>query len=161
MNPSILTLGLGLDYKPSKVTSVNFSPFSFKSTFVSDTSDIDQTLYGVPDNRKSRNELGANLIFTNEYRPFTNLALTNRVHLFSSYINNPLNIDIDWEMLAVYNLNWFTDIRLNTHLIYDDDTKTTVLDDENNPVTGPDGKPKQTARPQFKEMLGFSLVFRF
>ncbi|MCU0363030.1 MAG: DUF3078 domain-containing protein, partial [Bacteroidales bacterium] len=155
MNPSILTLGVGLDYKPSKETSINFSPFSFKSTFVTDTVNIDQTKYGVGADRRSRNELGANLILSNQYKPFKNLMFTNRLHLFSNYINNPLNIDVDWEMIAVWNLNWFTDVRLNTHLIYDDDTKTKVLDDDNNPVIGPDGKPKQTARPQFKEMLGF------
>lgn len=161
MNPSILTLGFGLDYKPSKVTSVNFSPFSYKNTFVSDTLNIDQTKYGVAADRRSRNEVGANLIYTNEYKPLKNLTVTNRVQLFTNYVNNPLNIDIDWEMIAVMNLNWFTDIRLNTHLIYDDDTKTPVLDKDNNPVNGPDGKPYKTARPQFKEMLGFSFVFRF
>jgi hypothetical protein len=160
-NPSILTIGLGLDYKPSKVTSINFSPFSFKSTLVTDTAHIDQTKYGIPENRRSRNEPGASLVVSNQYKPFKNLSLTNRLQLFTNYINNPLNIDVDWEMIAVFNLNWFTDIRLNTHLIYDDDTKTVVLDDDNNPVMGPDGAPKKTARAQFKEMLGLSMIFRF
>ena len=29
------------------------------------------------------------------------------------------------------------------------------------PVMNPDGTPKKTARVQFKEMLGLSVVFRF
>ena len=29
------------------------------------------------------------------------------------------------------------------------------------PVLNPDGTPKKTARIQFKEMLGLSIVFRF
>ncbi len=161
LNPSILTMGLGLDYKPSKVTSINFSPFSFKSTLVTDTAHIDQTKYGIPENKRSRNEPGASLMVTNEYKPIKNITLVNRLQLFTNYINNPLNIDVDWELTGVFNLNWFTDIRLNTHLIYDDDTKTVVLDDDNKPVMGPDGLPKKTARVQFKEMLGLSMIFRF
>jgi hypothetical protein len=161
LNPSILTMGLGLDYKPSKVTSINFSPFSFKSTLVTDTAHIDQTKYGIAENKRSRNEPGASLVVTNEYKPIKNITLVNRLQLFTNYINNPLNIDVDWEFIGVFNLNWFTEIRLNTHLIYDDDTKTVVLDDDNKPVMGPDGLPKKTARAQFKEMFGLSMIFRF
>ena len=58
-------------------------------------------------------------------------------------------------MIATANLNWFTDIRFNTHLIYDDDTKTPVLDEMVSLYLNPDGTPKKTARAQFKEMLGF------
>ena len=36
MNPATLTIGLGLDYKPNKTTSINFSPLSYKGTFVTD-----------------------------------------------------------------------------------------------------------------------------
>jgi hypothetical protein len=161
MNPSILTMGLGLDYKPSKVTSINFSPFSYKSTFVSDTANIDQTKYGIPANRRSLNEPGASLVIANVYKPHKNVSITNRLQLFTNYVNNPMNIDVDWEMIVVASLNWFTEVRFNTHLIFDDDTKTVVLDDDKNPVMGPDGSPLKTARIQFKEMLGLSLVFRF
>ena len=64
-------------------------------------------------------------------------------------------------MIVTANLNRFTDVRLNTHLIFDDDTKTIVLDNEGKEVPGPDGKPKKAARIQFKELLGFSFIFRF
>ena len=83
------------------------------------------------------------------------------IQLFTNYINNPLNIDVDWEMIMVANLNWFTDVRFNTHIIFDDDTRTPVVAREKNPVLGPDGIQKKTARIQFKELLGFSFVFRF
>ena len=44
LNPATLTLGFGLDYKPNKNTSINFSPFSYKGTFMTDTTgDLDQT----------------------------------------------------------------------------------------------------------------------
>ena len=161
LNPAILTIGFGLDYKPDKTTSINFSPFSYKGTFVTDTVRIDQTIYGIPKGRRSMNEPGASFMITNDYKPFKNVAVTNRLQLFTNYLNKPQNIDVDWEMIAVVNLNWFTDLRFNTHLIFDDDTRTVVLDKNRQPVLRPDGTQKKTARIQFKELLGISMVFRF
>jgi hypothetical protein len=161
LNPAVLTIGFGLDYKPNKVTSINFSPLSYKGTFVTDTALIDQTQYGIPHNKKSINEPGASFMISHEYKKIKNVVITNRLQLFTNYIHNPMNIDVDWELIAVMHLNWFTDIRFNSHLIFDDDTKTVVLDADKKPVLRPDGTVKKTARPQYKEMLGFSLVFRF
>ncbi len=160
MNPGILTVGLGLDFKPNKTTSINFSPLSYRLTFVTDTALIDQTLYGVPKDRKSMHEPGASFMITNELKPFKAVTVINRLQLFTNYIHNPQNIDIDWEMIAVANLNWFTDVRFNTHLMFDDDTKTVVIKN-GEPELRPDGSQRKTARIQFKEMIGFSLVFRF
>lgn len=161
MNPAIITVGFGLDYKPNKKTSINFAPLSYKGTFVLDTANIDQTKYGIAKDKRSMNEPGASFLISNEYKPFKNLSITNRLQLFTNYVHSPLNIDVDWETIVVANLNWFTDVRLNTHLIFDDDTKTVVLDNKKVPVLRPDGTKKKTARVQFKEMLGFSFVFRF
>jgi hypothetical protein len=161
MNPAILTIGFGLDYKPNKNTSLNFSPFSYKGTFVTDTAHINQTLYGIPKNRKSLNEPGVSFMITNVFKPIETVTIVNRLQLFTNYIHNPQNIDVDWEMIATATLNWFTDVRFNTHLIFDDDTKTDELYKNGQPVLRPDGTRKRTARIQFKEMLGFSVFFRF
>jgi len=160
-NPATITVGFGLDYKPNKNTSINFSPLSYKGTFVTDTAAIDQTKYGIAADKRSKHEPGMSFMVTNKFTPVKTVTITNRLQLFTNYINNPQNVDIDWEMIVTANLNWFTDVRLNTHFIYDDDTKTPVFDKEKQPVPGPDGKQKRTARVQFKELLGFSFVFRF
>ena len=97
---------------------------------------------------------------THEYKPIKTVTIINRLQLFTNYVNNPQNIDVDWEMIATASLNWFTDVRFNTHLIYDDDTKSQVFEG-GIPVLNPDGTPKKSARVQFKEMLGLSVVFRF
>jgi Protein of unknown function (DUF3078) len=165
LNPGVFTFGLGLDFKPNKTTSVNFSPLSYKVTFVTDTGKaplhIDQTLYGIPHGKKSLQEPGASLLITNEFKPVKTVAITNRLQLFTNYIHNPQNIDVDWEMIATVKLNWFTDMRFNTNLIYDDKTKTAVVDKHGKPVLDEFGNPKKSARIQFKELLGFSFVFRF
>jgi hypothetical protein len=161
LNPATVTVGLGLDYKPNKTTSINFAPFTYKGTFVPDTANIDQTKYGIPADKKSLNEPGASLQVMNEFKPFKSIIITNRLQLFTNYIHNPQNIDIDWELIASARLNWFTEVRLNTHLIYDDDAKTAKLDKNDNPIMGSDGNPVKSARAQFKELIGFSVVFRF
>jgi hypothetical protein len=63
-------------------------------------------------------------------------------------------------MILTANLNWFTDVRFNTHLIFDDDTKSLVYKHKK-PVYDLYGKQKKAAQVQFKELLGFSFIFRF
>ncbi|MBK7711612.1 MAG: DUF3078 domain-containing protein [Bacteroidales bacterium] len=58
MNPATLTLGFGLDYKPNKTTSVNFSPLSYKGTYMTDTT-LDVTLYGIPRGKRQCMSLGS------------------------------------------------------------------------------------------------------
>jgi hypothetical protein len=161
LNPAVMTLGFGLDYKPEKNTSINFAPLSYKVTFVTDTAGIDQTKYGIAKDRRSLHEPGASLMITNEFKPVKTVVLTNRVQFFTNYINKPQNIDVDWELIATMKINWFTDVRFNTHIIFDDDTRTPVFEKDGQPVMLPDGTQKKTARIQFKELLGFSFVFRF
>jgi len=167
MNPATLTIGFGLDYKPNKTTSINFSPLSYKGTFVTDTvgivgvNAIDQTKYGIPKGKLSKHEPGASLQVNYEFNPIKAINIKNRLHLFTNYINKPQNIDIDWELIATAKLNWFTEVRLNTQLIYDDDTKIPVVDKDGEPVLDADGQQKKSSRIQFKELLGFSFVFRF
>ena len=160
-NPATITVGLGFDYKPNKKTSINFAPLSYKGTFVTDTVHIDQTQYGIAKNRKSLNEPGVSFMISHEFNPIKTVTVLNRLQLFTNYIHNPQNVDVDWEMIATAHLNWFTDVRLNTHLIYDDDTKTAQQDKSGQPILSADGTVKKSARIQFKELLGFSVSFKF
>lgn len=160
-NPATLIVGYGLDYKPNKKTSISFSPLSYKGTFVPDTALIDQTKYGIAADRKSKNEMGAYLTITNKTKLFEKVDVTNKVQFFSNFLSKPQNIDVDWEVIMTSSLNWFTEVRLNMHLIYDDNTLLGVTDSDGDPVTGPDGKQKKVPLVQFKELLGLSFVFKF
>ena len=161
LNPAIMTFGLGLDYKPNAQTSINFSPLSYKLTFVTDTANIDQTKYGIDKDKNALHEPGMNFMLSHTWRPIKNFSVANRLQLFSNYSNNPLNIDVDWELTMATNLNKFTELRINTHLLFSDNIKTKVLDKDKNPVLNLDGTEKKTARIQFKEIVGLSLAFRF
>jgi len=159
-NPATFILGYGLEYKPDKNTSVSFSPFSYKGTFVPDTANINQTKYGIAADRRSKNELGAYLTINSKLVLFEKVNMTNRLQLFSNFLSKPQNIDVEWEMISTMPLNWFTDLRVNVHLIYDDNTMLPVYE-RGEPVLGTDGKQKKAPMVQFKELLGVSFVFKF
>ncbi|MGW8314706.1 MAG: DUF3078 domain-containing protein [Bacteroidales bacterium] len=161
LNPASMTVGLGAEYKPFKNTSINVAPLSYRNTFVLDTAMIDQTLHGISKDRKSKQELGTQVVVYNKFTAVEDLVVTNRLRLFSNYLDKPQNIDVDWEMLLDRKINWFFTIRLNLHLIYDDNVRFAVLDSEDNPVLNPDGSEKKVARTQFKEFLGLSVLFQF
>jgi hypothetical protein len=160
LNPASITVGLGIEFKPFKHTTFNLAPLSYKNTFVLDTALIDQTNHGIESNRRSRQELGTQILIINEITPMEDLTISNKIRLFSNYLNNPQNIDVDWEFLLDKKISWFFTIRLNLHLIYDDDIKFTIYDDNNQPVILPDGSEKKGSRAQFKEFIGVSLLFK-
>jgi len=160
LNPASLTVGLGIDYKPFKHTSINLAPLSYKNTFVLDTAQVDQTNHGISADKRARQELGTQLVVMNTFSPLDDLTISNKVRLFSNYLNNPQNIDVDWEFLLDKKISWFFTVRLNLHLIYDDDVKFTVYDENNQAIILPDGSEKKVARAQFKEFIGVSLLFK-
>jgi hypothetical protein len=159
-NPATFIVGYGLEYKPDKNTSFSFSPLSYKGTFVTDTANINQTKYGIAADKRSKNELGAYLTINSKIVIFEKINMSNRVQFFSNFLSKPQNIDIDWEMIGTMPLNWFTDLRVNIHLIYDDNTLLPVYE-RGEPVLGTDGKQKKAPMVQFKELLGVSFVFKF
>jgi len=159
-NPATFIVGYGLEYKPDKNTSFSFSPLSYKGTFVTDTANINQTKYGIAADKRSKNELGAYLTINSKIVIFEKINMSNRVQFFSNFLSKPQNIDIDWEMIGTMPLNWFTDLRINIHLIYDDNTLLPVYE-RGEPVLGTDGKQKKAPMVQFKELLGVSFVFKF
>jgi len=161
LNPATLTIGLGMEFKPFKNTSFNFSPISYKNTFVIDTANIDQTAHGIPENKQARQEMGAQLVFKNRLTLLKDLSISNAIRLFSNYLNKPQNIDVDWEINLDKKISWYFSVRLNLHMIYDDDIRFPVLDENKEPVCLPDGSIRKSPKMQFKEFLGLTLQFKF
>lgn len=135
MAPGYLILGLGLDYKPDEHFSAFISPATAKFTFVTDQPLADAGAFGVDpaeyDTNLVRTKAGANsrfefggyikLMYTRELAK--NITFLTRADFFSNYLENPQNIDINWETLFTFKVNdWFA-ATLSTLLIYDDDTQ--------------------------------------
>ena len=159
LNPGTFTIGLGLEYKPSKKTQINYSILSYKNTFVFDTSHIDQTRHGIPKDKRAKQEMGGQLLIKNSLTIMEGLDITNSVRLFSGYLDKPENIDVDWEMNIEKKIKWYFKIILNLHMIYDDDIRFEVLDVNDQPILLPDGSKKKVPKMQFKEFLGLAFTF--
>lgn len=161
LNPGTITLGLGAEYKPIKNTTINIAPLSYKTTFALDSASIDQTKHGIPVDQWAKRELGTQIAIYNKISPMKGLEVINRMRLFSNYLYKPQNVDVDWEMSLEKKINWFFTVRLNLHLIYDDDIHFPLLDANKDPVLNPDGTPRKVAKAQFKEFVGLAVAIKF
>ncbi len=160
LNPGTFTIGVGFEYKPSKNTSFNFSALSYKNTFVLDTANINQKRHGIDLDKRSRQEMGGQLMIRNTVTILDGLKISNAIRLFSGYLDKPQNIDVDWEINLDKQINWYFLVRVNLHFIYDDDIRFAVLDQNQKPVLLPDGSEKRVPKLQFKQFLGLTLSFR-
>jgi len=153
--PGYLTLALGADYKPNAMWSFFVSPLTGKMTIVNDDDLSAQGAYGVDPGKKVRMEVGAFVKIELKKEIMNNVSLNSKLDLFSSYTNNPQNIDVNWDVLINMKINDFLSANLVTNLIYDDDIKI-GFDDNNDGVIDRSGP-----RVQFKEMFGIGLNYKF
>ncbi len=155
LSPGYLLFSLGMDYKPSPSFSAFLSPLTSKNTIVTDQYLSDAGAFGVEPGKKFRGELGAyaNLMYKKD-ELFKNTSFATRLDLFSNYLHNPQNIDVNWETFLVLKVNEFLSATVNTLLIYDDDVLIKV--DEGN-----EGEPIMGKRVQFKEVIGVGLTYKF
>ncbi|HAJ99103.1 MAG TPA: hypothetical protein DCM62_03685 [Bacteroidales bacterium] len=160
LNPATFIAGLGVEYRPVEHTQITFSPLSYRNTFVLDTARINPTLHGIERHKRSRQEMGGQLQIRSRNRIMEGMTLNNSLRLFSSYLNNPENIDIDWESSLEKQLTWLLSVRLNLHIIYDDDIRFPVLNQAGQPYLLPDGSQKRVALPQINQFIGFTFTVR-
>jgi len=162
MSPGYFTLGLGMQYVPNKYFSINFAPVTARLTIVSDQALADKGKYGVDpavydsiggqyikveDGKNTKFELGAKLIAKLSIPIVENVSFDSKLELFSNYLKNPQNIDVDWQNLVTLKVNSWLSTNITAHLIYDDDI---MIEDKDN-KTGP--------RTQFKEVLSIGISY--
>lgn len=154
--PAYLFFGAGTEYNLKKEKlSVYISPVTFKSTFVFDDDLSNDGAFGVDPGKRSRIEFGFFTESSWEKKVMKNVIMINRLGLYTDYINNFGNIDVNWMVDFQFKVNKWIKANLGTHLIYDDDIKykEDTNGDGNLETLGP--------RIQFKQVLniGFSLSF--
>lgn len=155
--PAYITAAVGLDYKPNAYFSAFVAPFTGKITIVNDKTLSDSGAFGVDRGKTSKSEFGGyvRLIYSrNNFKNevLKNIAFTTKVDLFSNYLKNPDCIDVSWETQIALKVNKYISVNLNTHLLYDDDIKKEVI--ENN-------ISKKVPKIQFKEILGVGFSYKF
>lgn len=170
--PGYVLGAIGLDYKTTDNSfSFFISPITSKTTIVNDQRLADAGAYGVTpavwdtvngvyaitkNGEMYRSEFGgyAKIAFKKDI--FKNVNLGTKLELFSNYLKDPQNIDVNWELLLAMKVNKYITASISTQMIYDHDIPVPVERDINGVKvkgTGP--------RLQFKEVLAIGLSYKF
>ncbi|UZH56517.1 DUF3078 domain-containing protein [Salinimicrobium tongyeongense] len=168
MAPGYAFVGVGSEYSsPKEDLTVYISPVTQKSTFVLDQRLANEGMFGVSpavrdeegniidEGEKVRTQLGFLVSSAFSKKIFDNIDLNNSLRLYSDYLNQFGNIDVDWELNLDLQVNDYVKANVGSHLKYDDDVKFKQdLDGDGELETG---GPKV----QFKQLLGVGVVYSF
>ena len=148
MAPGYMNLALGTDYIKDANFSVFGSPFAAKTTFVMDDSLSQIGSFGVEKGERVRHEFGAFIKLKWNAALMKNIEMKSKLELFSNYLNNPQNIDVNAELVFVFRVNSLFSATAQWNLIYDDDIQIRDIDGN----VGP--------RTQFKSVLGIGISYK-
>lgn len=169
MSPAYLILSTGMDYKPvdwfsffmspltGKITMVNNQTLANAGAFGVQAAEFDSTGAMIAKGEKIRYEFGAMLAIKLKKEIAKNILLATKFDLFSNYLKDPQNMDINWDLLLTMKVNKYVSASINTTLIYDHDVPVAIYQTNNGVKTQIGTGP----RTQFKEVfaLGFSYKF--
>lgn len=148
MAPGYLNLALGIDFSPKENFSIFTSFLSEKSTVVLNDYLSNLGVFGVEKGKKSRQEYGAYMKIRYNTVIMKNIEMRSKLELFSNYLVNPQNIDVNAELIFNFKINSLFSALAQWNLIYDDDVK--IRDSDGN--LGP--------RTQFKSVLGIGISYK-
>ena len=168
MAPAYLFIGSGIHYfNKDEKFQWYYSPATLKSTFVLNQRLANEGAFGVTPavfneqkelikkGRRSNTEFGMLMTVLWDKKLFTNIHLIQRLSLYTDYIKDFGNIDIDWELTANLIVNKYVKATLGTHLKYDDHIKHQK--DSDGDGVAETGGPKV----QFRQLLAVGMVYTF
>ncbi|MDC8002601.1 DUF3078 domain-containing protein [Aureisphaera galaxeae] len=133
MSPGYLQAGPGFLWKKSDNLKVNIAPATARFIFVSgdftnvgsDQAAIDAFnaaggYFGVEANESSRFEFGAALGAYAKIDLMENISMENILNLYSNYLEDPQNVDLDYTMNLVMKVNKWITANATFQAIYDD-----------------------------------------
>ena len=168
MAPGYLFFGVGSEYSLTEDDfNLYISPVTLKSTFVLDQDLADQGSFGVEpalyDSEGVRTRKGENVrtevgflvtsLWVDEI--YKNIFISNRISMYSDYLNSFGNVDVDWEVNLGLVVNEYVKANLGLHLRYDDDVKSKERIIENDETIA------YSPQTQFKQLLGVGVVYNF
>jgi hypothetical protein len=160
MAPGNFSVGLGMEYRPYDFMSFYLSPATARWIFVNDQDLADAGAFGVEpavyddmgnkieDGENIKQEFGAYFRFLFVKEIMKNVNLSTKLELFSDYLEEPQNIDVNWDTMIGLKVNEWITTSLSFQLLYDHDT----------PITDKDGNTGP--RTQFKELFSLGLTYR-
>lgn len=161
--PAFTLFSIGIDYKPADYFSLFISPITARGIIVNDKRLSDAGAFGVEPGEKFRAEVGAYLNTRFQKDVVKNVNFMTKLDLFSNYQEDPLNVDVNWEVLISMKVNSFLSVSIGTQLIYDDNTQIALFRSVNGadvPVMRLDGTQKTGPRLQFRQIFGVGLTYK-
>ena len=121
LSPGYVQFGPGMLWKKSDNLKVNIAPATSRLITVDkDLTEPDKAYFGVEEGKSTRYELGASVGAYYKLDLMKNISMENILNLYSNYLEDPQNVDLDYTMNLVMNVNDFISANLSYQTIYDD-----------------------------------------
>lgn len=169
MAPGYFFLGAGTSYIPEgKKFNLYLSPLTQRATFVLNQELANEGAFGVDPAVEDSNgniitegkkvNMALGILVTNSWKTqlAENIELKHNISLYTDYLHDFGNIDVDWQLSVDMIVNQYVKATLATQIVYDDDIKFDEVRDSNGNITTP-GVPKI----QFKQLLAVGLAYSF
>lgn len=118
LSPGYLSFGPGMFWKKNDNYKVNIAPATARFVFVD--KNIVGSRFGVEEGKTTRFEFGASVGGYAKVDLLDNITAENTLNLYSNYLDNPLNVDIDYTLNLVMKVNSYISANLVFQAIYDD-----------------------------------------
>lgn len=130
--PAYLTFGPGMLWKKSDNLKFNIAPLTSKITYIGDEiflynaskkefeSSKLVNVFGVEPGENIRYELGMYAAGYYKLNLMKNVSMENILALYSNYLEDPQNIDIDYTMNLVMQINKYLSTNFTVQAVYDD-----------------------------------------
>lgn len=137
LSPAYWSFGPGMFWRKNENYRVNLAPATSRFTFVSS---VFSGQYGTEPGKNSVYGLGFNLSSYVKFKIIDNITMENIVQLYSDYLNNPENVDINYQANFFINLHKYFSMNVTLHVIIDDNAVNKV---------------------QFRQLFGFGFNYTF
>lgn len=145
--PAYLSFGPGIAYKQSDNFKINISPASAR--FVMVGAESLRPDFGVDPDKFSRNEFGAALDAYYKVGLMENITFENILKLYSNYLEDPQNVDVDYLANLNLQVNKFITVNAAVQLVYDDNVNVPKSDGTKGPGL------------QVRQILGAGVTYKF
>ncbi len=119
-SPTYLQTGPGMLWKKSDNLRVNISPATAKLIVIDGHFTEFGDSFGVEQGETTRFEMGASIKAYYKFNIMTNVSMENLLGLYSNYLEDPQNVDLDYTMNLVMTINNYLSANLSFQTIYDD-----------------------------------------
>jgi hypothetical protein len=119
-SPAYLQIGPGMLWKRSDNLKVNIAPATSRLIYVDSQFTVAGSAFGVEQGKTSRFEFGAALNAYYKLKLMDNITVENILNLYTNYLEKPQNVDLDYQMNLVMNVNKYISANIAFQAIYDD-----------------------------------------